>query len=126
MSGRAFMFVTPDDVKFLAGIEKLIGTTLPEIALDGFTVDATPDEAPQPKVSSARSRRPAARSPREAPPAPAAPPARATRPEPRTRRSSEPPRRWRQEDDQEELDSVVGFGANIPAFLQTPPRIRRG
>jgi hypothetical protein len=123
MSGRAFMLVTPDDTKFLASIEKLIGTTIPEIALDGFTVStAAAADEPAP-AKSTRSRRPTARSARDA--APALPEPRAARPEPKSRRAAEPPRRWRQEDEPEELEGVVGFGSHVPAFLRTPPRVRR-
>jgi superfamily II DNA/RNA helicase len=134
LSGRAFMLVTPDDAKFLAAIEKLIGGPIPEIALDGFAQAETPDEAP-PKAAAARARRPAARTsrqsasretaPRES--APAQPEAaRPSRAEPRPRRGAEPPRRRWSEDVQEDVESVVGFGGHVPAFLQSPPRIRRG
>jgi superfamily II DNA/RNA helicase len=35
LSGRAFTFVTGEDAKFLASIEKLIGKPIPEVALEG-------------------------------------------------------------------------------------------
>jgi superfamily II DNA/RNA helicase len=124
LSGRAFMLATSDDAKFLAGIEKLIGTIIPEIALDGFAASAVSEEAP-PKAVVARPRRPTSRVAREAAPVQVEAP-RPSRVEPKPRRASEPPRRRRQDDDQEELDSVVGFGSHVPAFLQAPPRVRRG
>ncbi len=124
LSGRAFMLATPDDAKFLAAIEKLIGGPIPEIALDGFAQAAAPEEPP-PKAAAPRARRPAARAGRES--APAQPEAaRASRIEPRPRRGVEPARRRWPEDIQDDVDSVVGFGAHVPAFLKSPPRIRRG
>ena len=34
-------------------------------------------------------------------------------------------RRYRDDDDHDEPDNVIGFGKNIPAFLQAIPRPRR-
>jgi hypothetical protein len=34
-------------------------------------------------------------------------------------------RRYRDDDDHDEPDNVIGFGNNIPAFLQAVPRPRR-
>src|ERR1700753_209157 len=44
-SGRAFMLATPDDTKFVAAIEKLIGTQIPEIKVEGISVETA--EAPE-------------------------------------------------------------------------------
>lgn len=115
LSGRAFMLVTADDAKFLAGIEKLIGTSIPEIALENFAVDAQETaEAPPAKSS----RPPRSRSPR--------PPRESARDhvEGPAKRSSRP-RRRDDLDDEAESDSVVGFGSQIPAFLRLPPRSGR-
>jgi superfamily II DNA/RNA helicase len=142
MSGRAFMFVTPHDAKFLAGIEKLIGNAIPEIKLDGFA-GATPVAAEDTAPTRARTRRPTARKAAETVPPAAEPAVHASRPEteprpearPRTeprrtrdpapRRQAEAPRRWRQDDD-DNGETVIGFGNQIPAFLQAIPRPRRG
>ncbi|MDB5396073.1 MAG: DeaD [Rhodospirillales bacterium] len=155
MSGRAFMLTTGDDAKFLAGIEKLIGTKIPEVALDGFAVGAADSENLDRAPSSSPRRRPE-RKPRDSgaerptaaeaetadtPPRRerAARPARArpehSRPEhsqperPRAesapRMATEPRRRRREYEDQDEPETVVGFGNRIPAFLQVAPRPRR-
>jgi hypothetical protein len=141
MSVRAFMLVTGDDAKLLAGIEKLIGTTIPEVALDGFAVDTSDNEDQEPP---ARARRPSGRKTREAAaeaPSPepdematstAAPPPRhrsnrptAPKSEPIRRSANESRRRQRADEDQDEPETVVGFGNRIPAFLQAVPRPRR-
>jgi superfamily II DNA/RNA helicase len=158
MSGRAFMLATPDDGKFLAGIEKLIGTTIPEVALDGFAVSAADAESGETMPASS-GRRGSTRKPRtaerDAPPSEERPrrgrsprPAAETRPDftPRpvesrpdftsrsadTRPEAAPRmsrdggrRRYRDDDDHDEPDNVVGFGNNVPAFLQAVPRPRR-
>ncbi len=149
LSGRAFTLVTRDDAKFLAGIEKLIGNPIPEIALDGFAVSAAADAPVEPRSESGR--RTTARKPRgparEQAPREQAPrekteeerPRRArsprsddtrrsedTRPEPAQRMPRDSGRRrYRDDDDRDEPDNVVGFGDRIPAFLQVAPRPRR-
>jgi superfamily II DNA/RNA helicase len=153
LSGRAFMLVTREDAKYLAAIEKLIGTKIPEVTLDGFAGGDTEDDAP---ASSRPTRRPrkesgASDAPRPRESAPRAPRTRTagprdggprnevTRPavtqdgnprEQREDRRERPPRnraddrRPRYDDDDD--DKVVGFGNDIPAFLQATPRQRRG
>ena len=117
MSGRAFMLVTPDDGKFLTGIEKLIGNSLPEMALDGFAAEAADvAEAPQ---SRERSRRTAGHPPRERDRAPS------PRGRPETASRSRGGRRRHEEADEEQSESVVGFGNQIPAFLRSGPRVGR-
>jgi len=134
MSGRAFMLVTRDDAKFLAGIEKLIGNPIPEIALDGFAVSAADEETGETRSESGR--RASTRKPRgavrekteEAAPRRAARPPRRedTRPEHTQRVPRDTGRRrYRDDDDHDEPDNVVGFGDRIPAFLQAAPRPRR-
>jgi superfamily II DNA/RNA helicase len=151
MSGRAFMLVTNDDGKFLAGIEKLIGTTIPEVAIDGFAVAAADADDGAAASSTRRpERKPAERRPRrkeaeetvatsapeEAPPRrertdrppharPAYPRSESTRNESAPRMAQDTRRKRRDYDDQDEPETVVGFGNRIPAFLQVAPRPRR-
>jgi superfamily II DNA/RNA helicase len=68
-SGRAFMLVTQDDGKFVAGIEKLIGKPIPEIALDGFAVEAALATEPAAPRDRARTRPASGTSRRSRPPA---------------------------------------------------------
>ena len=116
MSGRAFMLVAPEDAKFLAAIEKLIGNPIPEVALEGFAVEAA--EAAETAPSRDRGRRGSGHPARERAPSP--------------RRRQEPPSRTRvgrrrhEEGDEEQAESVVGFGNQIPAFLRAAPRNGRG
>ncbi len=155
LSGRAFMLATNDDSKFLAGIEKLIGTKIPEIALDGFAVAAADAEADDSERSSRRrpERKPRAERPAPVPAQAAAgdsrPPRPARdysaprdRPAPRdhlaphdrpaqtrfdrdSRMMDEPRRRRRDYGDDDDGETVVGFGNHVPAFLQAVPRPRR-
>ncbi|HTJ64791.1 MAG TPA: DEAD/DEAH box helicase [Alphaproteobacteria bacterium] len=149
LSGRAFMLVTREDAKYLAAIEKLIGTKIPEVTLDGFGgADATPEvetsESSRPKRRPRKESGSAEARPRES--APRAPRTRTAGPrnesprpavtqdgnprEPREDRRERSPRgrsddrRPRYDDDDD--DNVVGFGNDIPAFLQAAPRQRRG
>ena len=147
MSGRAFMLATNDDGKFLAGIEKLIGTKIPEVALDGFAVGAADSEGSDPSAARRRPERRPRRAEGDSPapveaarediPAPrerSERPARARSERPRhdapraeaaPRAAAEPRRRRREFEDQDEPETVVGFGNRIPAFLQVAPRPRR-
>jgi superfamily II DNA/RNA helicase len=109
MSGRAFMLVTPDDAKFLSGIEKLIGKPIPEVALEGFAVAAS-EAQEQPSAAPPRPRRPTSRSKDE--PRQRAEPQRAAP----AHRNVEPRRRWH-DDDGDDGGPVIGFGSDIPAFL---------
>jgi len=137
LSGRAFMLVTRDDAKFLAGIEKLIGNPIPEIALDGFAVSASEEGGDEPRSESGRRPRSRARDSDREKPADERPrrsrssradDSRPSRPDDRP--PARPPResgrrRYRDDDDHDEPDNVVGFGDRIPAFLQVAPRPRR-
>jgi superfamily II DNA/RNA helicase len=120
MSGRAFMLVTPEDAKFLAAIEKLIGNPIPEVALEGFAVEAA--EAAEAQSSRDRGRRGSGHVARE----------RDRERSPSPRRRQEPPSRPRggrrryDEGDEDQGESVVGFGNQIPAFLRAAPRNGRG
>jgi superfamily II DNA/RNA helicase len=141
MSGRAFMLVTREDGKYLAGIEKLIGTKIPEVTLDGFGGDETVAEETTPVPSRSRQRSPKRAAPSAPPPSEEAAPAaieqsrapreRAPRERPprddfRKPAYDRPERRRSRHDDDDDGDSVVGFGNDIPAFLQAAPRQRRG
>jgi superfamily II DNA/RNA helicase len=139
MSGRAFMLVTPDDAKLLAGIEKLIGGPIPEVRLENFTAP-DPDLREPVGRDSGRSRRKPAQQAEEASsssPRPASRQQGRERTAPSldmarhgTARREAPPRRptdtrRRQDDNQDEPESVIGFGDRIPAFLQPSSRVRR-
>jgi len=113
-SGVAITLISPEDAKSLAAIEKLIGNTI-----DRVTVAVEVGEAPAGKPARERPER--GRSSRNAPrdrpenarrPAPA--PASNEKPEaqlPRERRARK-----------ERNEPVVGFGADLPAFLRRPVR----
>jgi superfamily II DNA/RNA helicase len=134
LSGRAFMFSTGDDKKLLSGIEKLIGKPIPEVTLDGFA-GAPSGQEEQPKSAPSRTRRSpgpkaqdnadhataeaTAPQPRRVKPAYTNP-----RPEAGPRRPFEPRRYRRDDEDQDEAETVVGFGSRIPAFLLTPAKPR--
>jgi superfamily II DNA/RNA helicase len=67
-SGKAFTFITEDDAEALANIEKLIGTTIPEVVVEGVEAPA-PDDKPREKSSKGRrkseDRKPAERQSRD-------------------------------------------------------------
>jgi superfamily II DNA/RNA helicase len=127
MSGRAFTLVTRDDAKFLAAIEKLIGNAIPEVALDGFAIDAAesadrpaaPDEGGRDRPSRSR-RTHDDRRPRPDDRRRDYADARPRRP------ADEGRRRFRDEDDDDGGEKVVGFGSHVPAFLQPAGRPRKG
>jgi superfamily II DNA/RNA helicase len=126
MSGRAFMLVTRDDAKYFASIEKLIGQKIPEVTLDGF---GEVDDSDEGATDSPRAKRRVRKS-RDESAAEAAPrPEKGHRTRQRDERRDRPyqgraeGRRSRYDDDDDE--SVVGFGSHIPAFLQVAPRQRR-
>ncbi|WAC24620.1 DEAD/DEAH box helicase [Blastomonas sp. SL216] len=69
-TGKAYTFITEEDAEALANIEKLIGTTIPEVVVEG--VEAAPqDERPRERPAKGRSsrsseeRKPAPRKARE-------------------------------------------------------------
>ena len=134
MSGRAFTLVTREDGKFLAAIEKLIGTAIPEVAIDGFAVDAieAEGEAVRPSRGERSGRPPRDRDERRS--------GRGDRErtvaEPRARHEDERPehrrppaapgrRRFRHDEDDDDSENVVGFGSHVPAFLQPAGRPRK-
>ncbi|WP_374570382.1 DEAD/DEAH box helicase [Phenylobacterium sp.] len=151
-TGEAYMITTPADSKNLDKVLKLIGKTPETLSLD-LDWDSLKDEGGRSRRPSTRERgsarsrdrdrdRTTSRRPRredseaaaEAPaapetaeaPAPEARPARARREEAPKARSAEakaPPRERRRDEDR---DSVVGFGADVPAFLMRPPPATSG
>jgi superfamily II DNA/RNA helicase len=151
--GRAFTLATPDDGRFVAAIEKLIGREIPRIAIEGFEpVEFAPEDGEgrrrggdrrrsgrgeRERTRAPRSDRPRAERPRherqpaEAPApvaaAEAAPPRRAAEPAPVPRRAAEPkpaPRAERRERVVEPLEPpVVAFGDHMPDFLRRPVRL---
>jgi superfamily II DNA/RNA helicase len=68
-TGKAFTFITEDDAEALANIEKLIGTTIPEVVIEGVEAPAQ-DDKPRDKPVKGRAprksedRKPAERKPR--------------------------------------------------------------
>jgi superfamily II DNA/RNA helicase len=141
LSGRAFMLVAPEDAKFLAGIEKLIGGPIPETRMEGFdggavesesAVHSGPARSGPAKSGAARSgpasggRREAARKPRAGTSGPEPGSARPPRGDFGGHRATESYRARRDEEDRDEsTDPVVGFGSHIPAFMGPAPG-RRG
>jgi superfamily II DNA/RNA helicase len=150
-SGEAFMIVTPADSRSLDKVLKLIGQTPPDVKLDLDWSSAARDERRRPdrddRGREERGRRPSGRDrdrdhgrrseEAEAPRAePAAAPAEEVRPdrppgrEHEARRQHEKPeprpeaRRERPRENREpEGAGVVGFGADVPAFLmRTGPK----
>jgi superfamily II DNA/RNA helicase len=93
--GRALTLATPSDRKYVAAIERLIGTRIERIEIEGMT---GVEEKREPEQRGRRER-PARDQ--------AAPP----KPESRRRRRDRQPRREPRE------DPVVGMGDHIPAFL---------
>jgi superfamily II DNA/RNA helicase len=138
--GRAFTLATPGDGPYVAGIEHLIGKTLPRITVDGIA-DAELEAGSRRGRRRGRGRATAEASPKRAVAAPSAPrpaPARAESPprtEPRSR-AEPPPRteprsrtesRRRREPAAPDVP-VVGMGDHVPAFLlreaKVPPAKR--
>ncbi|MDE2303711.1 MAG: DEAD/DEAH box helicase [Sphingomonadales bacterium] len=97
-TGRAFTFITPDDAEAIASIEKLTGTVIPEVTIEGGAAEDAPRREPRKRperpVREASAPR-EARPPREAsPPREARPPREASPPreEHTAARESHPPR----------------------------------
>ena len=111
-SGRAFSLATPDDSRYLAGVEKVIGKPIERIPVEGL-------EAPDPGSGDKTRRRRGRAAP--AKPAPEAQPEQKERAAQGARRG----RGRRSEDRQSEPDKpVVGLGDHVPAFLLRPVRKR--
>ncbi len=102
--GIARTLATPEDAKFVAAIESLIGRAIPRADAPGEKTPARRAKPPAAADTAAKPARPAARTRAAAPKSrrrarPAAKPAPAPEPEART-----------------------GMGGHVPAFLLTPPR----
>ncbi|MBL0967118.1 MAG: DEAD/DEAH box helicase, partial [Blastomonas sp.] len=113
-TGKAFTFITEEDAEALANIEKLIGTTIPEVVVEG--VEASPqDEKPRDKPAKGRAprkseeRKPAERKAREDKPRDEKPRAEKPRDD---RRKPARPRREERDDGPDD-----GWNGPMPDFL---------
>ncbi|ESZ87280.1 MAG: DEAD/DEAH box helicase [Blastomonas sp. CACIA14H2] len=113
-TGKAFTFITEEDAEALANIEKLIGTTIPEVVVEG--VEASPqDEKPRDKPAKGRAprkseeRKPAERKAREDKPRDEKPRAEKSRDD---RRKPARPRREERDDGPDD-----GWNGPMPDFL---------
>jgi superfamily II DNA/RNA helicase len=131
LTGRAFTIASPDDGRFVAAIEKMLGKAIPRIAVDGLEpVEFLPDDGDGHRRRGGPSRRRDARParPERREPRPAAerreprPAAEAPVREPRPAAAKPAPRRERYHE--EELDPpVAAFGDHMPDFLRRPVRL---
>ncbi|MCS6778773.1 MAG: DEAD/DEAH box helicase [Geminicoccaceae bacterium] len=130
--GRAFTFVTPEDARFLAAIEKLTKRTIPRLELAGVAAPAGAAESSE--ASGARRER-SRRTDRTAAPRPAraergrttaVPAAAASRqPEPAAMAAEPTARRAREQRAPVADGPVVAFGDHVPAFLMRAPTLRK-
>lgn len=113
-TGKAFTFISEDDAEALANIEKLIGTTIPEVVVEGVAAPVQEDK-PREKPSRARverkteERKPAERKAREERPRDEKPRAEKSRSD--SRKSSRP-RREERDDGPDD-----GWNGPMPDFL---------
>lgn len=113
-TGKAFTFITEEDAEALANIEKLIGTTIPEVVVDGVEASSQ-DEKPREKPAKGRAprksdeRKPAERKAREEKPRDEKPRAEKTRDDRRK------PARARREERDDGPDD--GWNGPMPDFL---------
>ncbi len=136
--GRAFTLATPDDRLAVEAIEKLIGSPIERIQVEGLDPVVWAEGSgrrgrgrgragaarPAAKQDTKSSRRPAPRAEATTDARPATPrPARPPRAEPP--RPSAPPRGERRREE-EPAAAVIGFGDDVPAFMLVPARPRRG
>ncbi|HEV2301555.1 MAG TPA: DEAD/DEAH box helicase [Stellaceae bacterium] len=126
--GRSFMLAVPEDGKYVAAIEKLIGKDIPTITIDGIEAASLDFDGNPPRRSRAVSgSRPSAPPRRQASraataPTPANGAASNVTPFPKRPETERQPPRERPEEDRR----VVGFGDHLPAFLARAPRILSG
>ena len=141
-SGRSFVLMTPDETKYVAAIERLIGTRIPRLGDDAAAApnapvpDAPAPDAPVEAVEPAAEEKKAARKPRrrakadkakpdaaqvEAAPAedvaPALPEEKAAKPNgrrTRTAKTEEP----REDKKPKSREPVLAFGDDVPAFFK--------
>ncbi len=113
-TGKAFTFITEDDAEALANIEKLIGTTIPEVVVEGVEAPAQ-DDNPRDKPAKGRAprkseeRKPAERKAREEKPRDEKPRAGKSRDD---RRKPARPRREERDDGPDD-----GWNGPMPDFL---------
>jgi superfamily II DNA/RNA helicase len=137
LTGRAFTLSTREDWKLLAAVEKLLGNSIPRVAVQGLSGEEAPagdgetqrEERRHPRSGEARRGRD-----RRQEPAPSGGAAimplereRAAREEPdRAALRQTAPRPQRRDEAREDKDDrkVVGFGDHVPAFLERPVALR--
>ncbi|HEY3910427.1 MAG TPA: DEAD/DEAH box helicase [Stellaceae bacterium] len=153
LSGRSFMLAAPEDGKAVADIVRLIGSEVPQVAIEGIDTakldySARRGRGPRRALGTAAARTtrpdrargaagrpasaaegPARRKPRPVAAAPARPdlpakPANDTHVTLFPRAAA--PRRPRQPEHQPDDRKIVGFGDDLPAFLARPPRVVAG
>jgi superfamily II DNA/RNA helicase len=113
-TGKAFTFITEEDAEALANIEKLIGTTIPEVVIEGVEAPVQ-DDKPREKPAKGRAprksdeRKPAERKAREEQPRDEKPRAEKTRDDRRK------PARARREERDDGPDD--GWNGPMPDFL---------
>ena len=113
-TGKAFTFITEEDAEALANIEKLIGTTIPEVVVEGVEASSQ-DEKPRDKPAKGRAprkseeRKPAERKAREDKPRDEKPRAEKSRDD---RRKPARPRREERDDGPDD-----GWNGPMPDFL---------
>ena len=112
--GRAFTIATPDDADAVAAITRMLGKEIPGFAVSGL--ESGDLEEPAPK----RGRRGRPSSARTGPKAEAKPAA-VRKPEPsRAKRQRRKPEKAKEK--APVVESVVGMGSHVPAFLRKPAR----
>ena len=123
LPGKAFTLATPDDAKYVAAVEHLIGKKIPRVAIEGMEQAAL---GPEDRVRRRRRRRAkiaptdkgAKRGREEREKAEAmthvSPKAAKARPAAGRKAEAKPP--------QKPPEEVVGMGGHVPAFLRRPAR----
>jgi superfamily II DNA/RNA helicase len=116
--GRAFTVATPEDNKYVAAIERLIGTRLPRLTLEGIKSAELQEAPPRTRRKAGGRQRGAAtdNKPPEAVESRRDQPSRTSSQEPRP---SRPPRR------QEPDKPVIGMGDHVPAFMLREPKVEK-
>ena len=138
LSGRAFTLAGPEDGRFVAAIEKMLGKAIPRIAVDGLDPAEFLPEDSDGRRRRGGSRQRDSRSParphrRETPrhqpePRPADHPVAARPAEPPAREIRPPapkpaPRREHRHHDEDLEAPVAAFGDHMPDFLRRPVRL---
>jgi len=135
MQGKAFTLAVPEDGKFLAAVEKLIGGPIPRVELADlaeFSADVSTEDEGGRRKRSGRGRKPAkdkAESRAEKAPEQASERKTETKSEPRkARKQDDKPKRKRREGRHDpdvgvmdHGDDVIAFGEHTPSFLKVDP-----